>query len=64
AEIGKVAGADAAHHKPTYTSLMGIDGARAAAAAQRQRALAAIAPLGSAGGGLATLADFVIGRAN
>jgi len=64
AEIGKVAGADAAHHKPTYTSLVGLDGARAAAAAQRQRALAAIEPLGSAGGGLATLADFVIGRAN
>jgi geranylgeranyl pyrophosphate synthase len=64
AEIGKIAGADAAHHKPTYTSLMGIEGARAAAAAQRARAHSAIAPLGAAGRDLATLADFVIGRAN
>ncbi|MBU6379286.1 MAG: polyprenyl synthetase family protein [Gammaproteobacteria bacterium] len=64
AEIGKIAGADAAHHKPTYTSLMGLDGARAAAAAQRTRAHAAIAPLGEAGRELAALADFVIGRAS
>jgi geranylgeranyl pyrophosphate synthase len=64
AEIGKVAGADAAHDKPTYTSLMGLDGARAAAEGQRQRALAAIEPLGAAGRDLAALADFVIGRAN
>ena len=64
AEIGKVAGADAAHDKPTYISLMGLDGARAAAEAQRQRALAAIEPLGAAGRDLAALADFVIGRAN
>ena len=34
ASIGKVAGADAAHAKPTYTSLMGLEGARAAATAQ------------------------------
>jgi geranylgeranyl pyrophosphate synthase len=64
AEIGKIAGADAAHHKPTYTSLMGLEGARAAAAAQRTRAHAAIATLGEAGRELAALADFVIGRAN
>jgi geranylgeranyl pyrophosphate synthase len=64
ASIGKVAGADAAHDKPTYTSLMGLEGARTEAAAQRARALAAIAPLGAAGKELAALADFVIGRAN
>ena len=64
AEIGKLAGADAAHHKPTYTSLMGIEGARAAAETQRRRAHAAIEAWGTAGGGLAALADFVIGRAN
>jgi geranylgeranyl pyrophosphate synthase len=62
--IGKVAGADAAHAKPTYTSLMGLDGARAAAAAQHARAQAAIAPLGEAGAELARIADFVVGRAN
>ena len=43
ASIGKVAGADAAHAKPTYTSLMGLEGARAAAAAQHARARSAIA---------------------
>lgn len=64
ASIGKVAGADAAHDKPTYTSLMGLEGAREAAANQRARALQAIAPLGEAGKPLAALADFVIGRAN
>jgi len=62
--IGKIAGADAAHDKPTYTSLIGLEGAKAAAEAQRARAHAALAPLGAAGKGLAALADFVIGRAN
>ena len=62
--IGKIAGADAAHAKPTYTSLMGLDGARAAAAAQQARARAAIAPLGAAAAELARIADFVVGRAS
>jgi geranylgeranyl diphosphate synthase type II len=64
ASIGKIAGADAAHDKPTYTSLMGLEGARAEAAAQHARALAALAPLGPAGAELARLATFVVGRAN
>ena len=64
ASIGKIAGADAAHDKPTYTSLMGLEGARTEAAAQHARALAALAPLGPAGAGLARLAGFVIGRAS
>jgi geranylgeranyl diphosphate synthase type II len=64
ASIGKVAGADAAHAKPTYTSLMGLDGARAAAAAQHARARAAIASLGRSGAELARIADFVVGRSS
>jgi geranylgeranyl diphosphate synthase type II len=64
ASIGKIAGADAAHDKPTYTSLMGLEGARAEAAAQHARALAALTPLGPAGAGLERLAGFVIGRAS
>ena len=64
ASIGKVVGADAAHAKPTYTSLMGLDGARAAATAQLARARTAIAPLGGAGAELARIADFVVGRAS
>ena len=62
--IGKVAGADAALDKPTYTSLLGLDGARRAAAEQHQRALTAVASLGAAGQELAKLADFVVGRAS
>lgn len=62
--IGKIAGADAALDKPTYTSLLGLEGARSAAAEQQQRALAAVAPLGAAGQELAKLADFVVGRAS
>jgi geranylgeranyl pyrophosphate synthase len=62
--IGKIAGADAALDKPTYTSLLGLDGARRAAAEQHQRALTAVAPLGAAGQELAKLADFVVGRAS
>lgn len=62
--IGKIAGADAALDKPTYTSLLGLDGARRAAAEQHDRALAAVAPLGAVGQGLAKLADFVVGRAS
>jgi geranylgeranyl pyrophosphate synthase len=64
ASIGKLAGADAAHDKPTYTSLMGLEGAQAAAAAQRERAIGALQPLGAAGSPLAALADFVVGRAS
>ena len=62
--IGKVAGADAALDKPTYTSLLGLDGAQRAAAEQHQRALTAVASLGAAGQELAKLADFVVGRAS
>jgi geranylgeranyl diphosphate synthase, type II len=64
ASIGKVAGADAAHAKPTYTSLMGLEGARAAAAAQHARARSAIASLGRSGAELARIADFVVGRSS
>lgn len=64
ASIGKLAGADAAHDKPTYTSLMGLAGAQAAAASQRERAIGALQPLGAAGTPLVALADFVVGRAS
>jgi geranylgeranyl pyrophosphate synthase len=64
ASIGKVAGADAAHHKPTYISLMGLPAAQAEAATLRDRALRAIEDLGEAREDLAALADFVVGRAS
>ena len=61
-DIGKVAGADAARDKPTYTSLLGLDGARRAAAVQHAAALDALQPLGAAGAELARIANFVVGR--
>ena len=40
--LGKTAGKDAAADKPTYVSLLGLDGARAEAAALLERSLAAL----------------------
>ena len=42
ATLGKTAGKDAANDKPTYVSLMGLDGARTHAAALLQESLAAL----------------------
>ena len=42
ATLGKTAGKDAANDKPTYVSLMGLDGARAHAQALLQEALSAL----------------------
>lgn len=42
ATLGKTAGKDAANDKPTYVSLMGLDGARRHAAALLQESLAAL----------------------
>jgi farnesyl diphosphate synthase len=40
--LGKTAGKDQANDKPTYVSLMGLDGARAFAASLHERAIAAL----------------------
>jgi farnesyl diphosphate synthase len=62
ASLGKTPGKDAAENKPTYVSLLGLDAARAFAEELRVTALAALAPLGDAGGRLAQLADFIVLR--
>jgi farnesyl diphosphate synthase len=62
AQLGKTAGKDAAADKPTYVSLMGLDGARALAESLREQAHAALAPLGEGGARLAALADFIVLR--
>ncbi len=62
AQLGKTPGKDAAANKPTYVSLMGLDGARAFAAQLHEEALDAIAPLGTSGQLLAGLADFIVLR--
>ncbi|MEP5764936.1 MAG: polyprenyl synthetase family protein [Halieaceae bacterium] len=42
ATLGKQAGADAANHKPTYVSILGLDAARARAQALHDEAIAAL----------------------
>lgn len=62
ATLGKASGADAARDKPTYPALLGLDGARAKAAALLDDALTALEPLGEAGVPLAQLARYMIER--
>lgn len=62
AQLGKTPGKDAAANKPTYVSLMGLEGAKNFAGELHVKALAAIEPLGSSGRLLAGLADFIVLR--
>jgi len=60
--LGKTAGKDAAQHKPTFVTLLGLDGAKARAAALREEAQAALAPLAHRARRLAELADWIVLR--
>ena len=60
--LGKTAGKDEAADKPTYVSLLGLDGARDYAAALRTDALAALAVFGDRASRLTQLADFICHR--
>jgi len=62
ASLGKTAGKDAADHKPTYVSQLGLDAARELAAQLCADAHAALAPLGARATWLAGLADFIVAR--
>lgn len=62
ATLGKTAGKDAAHNKPTYVSLLGAARARDFAQTLREDARAALAPLPRVQR-LRELADFVVERA-
>ena len=62
ATLGKTAGKDEAAAKPTYVSLLGLDGARTYAGELRSDALAALAPFGKRGARLTELADFICDR--
>jgi geranylgeranyl pyrophosphate synthase len=64
AALGKTAGKDAAGDKPTYTSLFGLDKARAMAAECRDRAHTVLVESNLAGGWLDAMADWVISRRN
>lgn len=62
ATLGKTAGKDAANDKPTYVSLMGLDGARRLAAELCTQAHDALAGFGMRAGRLGALADLIVAR--
>jgi len=62
ATLGKTAGKDADNDKPTYVSLLGIQGARDMAQRLHREALEALAGFGDAAQRLRELADFIVLR--
>lgn len=62
ATLGKATGADAARDKPTYPTLMGLEGARRRSRELVEEAVAALAPLGEGADSLAALARYMIER--
>ncbi|GHB12696.1 farnesyl diphosphate synthase [Salinicola rhizosphaerae] len=60
--LGKISGADAERHKPTYPALLGLENAQRRARELLDEALTALGPLGDAGQPLAALARFMIAR--
>ncbi|MBB5192691.1 farnesyl diphosphate synthase [Silvimonas terrae] len=62
ATLGKTVGKDAANHKPTYVSLLGLKGAKDKAAELLNEACAALAPFGERAARLQALADFIVER--
>ncbi|SAK64564.1 polyprenyl synthetase [Caballeronia arationis] len=62
ATLGKTAGKDAQHDKPTYVSIIGLEASRELAAQLRRDAHAALEPFGPRAKRLAELADLVVNR--
>ncbi|MGB3275463.1 MAG: polyprenyl synthetase family protein, partial [Castellaniella sp.] len=62
--LGKTAGKDAAQGKPTYVSIMGLEGSRELLDSLREQAYIALLPLGPSAGRLRELADYIIGRSH
>ncbi len=62
ATLGKTAGKDAANHKPTYVSLLGLAASRTLAAELSKQAEDAIAPLGDRARRLRELAHYIVSR--
>ncbi|MCW8127643.1 polyprenyl synthetase family protein [Microbulbifer halophilus] len=64
ATLGKTQGADAARNKPTYVSLLGLDGAREKLEDLHRRALEALSQLDRDTDLLRQLADYVVRRSH
>ncbi len=62
ATLGKTAGKDADHGKPTYVTLLGVAAARDMARSLHTEALASLAEFGSGAQRLRELADFIVLR--
>jgi farnesyl diphosphate synthase len=60
--VGKAVGKDAAAQKATFVSLLGLEGARARAAQEVDKACEALSPFGHAADSLKELARFVTAR--
>ena len=60
--LGKRAGADADRVKPTYPSVLGLEKSRIQAVLRRDRAIAALTPLGPRFAHLAEFAHFLVAR--
>ncbi len=60
--LGKRAGADKARGKPTYPSVLGLEGAKIEAQKLHAEALENLKPLGDNGRSLAAIADYVLAR--
>lgn len=64
AQLGKTRGADAARHKPTYPSVLGLDAAKARALALHREACAALENCGAAAEPLRWLSEHIVTRNN
>lgn len=62
ATLGKQQGADAQHNKPTYVSLLGLDGAKARAANLYEEAIAALHRFDEKANTLRQLAEYIVMR--
>jgi farnesyl diphosphate synthase len=62
ATLGKTAGKDAADHKPTYVSILGLEPSRALAEKLRRDAHRAVLPFGDKARHLRDLADLIVQR--
>ena len=62
--LGKPQGSDEARNKPTYTSLLGLDGAREKALSLHQKALQSLEGFGEAADPLRWISAYIVDRGN